>query len=60
MVIHCASNHPYTFSNKSKRKLEKENIAMCKIDNFCNSNKIKKIIFISAINTYGVLKKKHK
>ena len=58
-VIHCASNHPYTFSNKSKRKLEKENIAMCKkIDNFCNSNKIKKIIFISAINTYGTIEKK--
>ena len=59
VVIHCASNHPYTFSNKSKRKLEKENIAMCKkIDNFCNSNKIKKIIFISAINTYGTIEKK--
>ena len=32
---------------------------MCKnINNFCNNNKVKKIIFISAINAYGVIDKK--
>ena len=33
---------------------------MCKnINNFCNNNKVKKIIFISAINAYGVIDKKN-
>ncbi len=57
-IIHCASNHPYTISKKEKNKLKKENILMSKnLSDYCNKKKIKKVIFISAINTYGSIKK---
>ena len=54
LVIHCASNHPYTVSTKSKKVLLEENLKMSKnIHEFLIKKKIPKLVFISSVGVYG-------
>ena len=51
IVIHCANKH---YNSPGKGNFYKENIQITKnINEFCNTNKIKKLIFLSSVDVYG-------
>ena len=56
-VIHCASKHYFSKNIKNIKKLYSENIKMSNnLKNFCNKNKVKKLIFLSSVDVYGAPK----
>ena len=58
-VVHCAVKKPSSRLNNNLNKMYKNNIIMVKnLIEFSNNNKVKKFIFLSAMDVYGNIKKK--
>ena len=59
VVIHCASKHPFSKVKGGMKNLYSTNVKITKnIINFCNKKNVKKVIFLSAILAYGLIKKR--
>ena len=58
-IIHCASKNPLSKSGNGSRNMYSTNLKMTRnLIKFSNKNKVKKIIFLSAMDVYGMIKKK--
>ena len=58
-VVHCAAKNPLSKSKVSLRNMYSSNIKMTKnLIKFSNKNKIKKLIFLSAMDIYGPITNK--
>ena len=58
-IIHCASKNPLSKLGNSSRNIYSTNIKITKnLIKFSNENSVKKIIFFSAMDVYGSIKKK--
>lgn len=58
-IIHCAAKNPLSKTGSNPKNIYSANIQMTKnIINFSNKNNVKKIIFLSAMDVYGSIKKK--
>ena len=58
-IIHCASKNPLSKLGNSSRNMYSTNIKMTRnLIKFSNKNNVKKIIFLSAMDVYGLIKKK--
>ena len=59
LVIHCAAKHPFSKKGGNMRNIYSTNMKITKnIIKFCNENGVKKVIYLSAILVYGLIKKK--
>ena len=59
LVIHCAAKHPFSKKGVNMRNIYSTNMKITKnIIKFCNENGVKKVIYLSAILVYGLIKKK--
>lgn len=58
-IIHCAAKNPLSKIGSNPKNIYSANIKMTKnIINFSNKNNVKKIIFLSAMDVYGLIKTK--
>jgi nucleoside-diphosphate-sugar epimerase len=58
IIIHCASKNPLSKYKNDSKKIYSTNIKMTKnLINFSNKSKVKKIVFLSAMDIYGSIKK---
>jgi len=58
-IIHCAAKNPLSKNGNSAKNIYLINLKITKnIINFSNKNKIKKIIFLSAMDVYGSINNK--
>ena len=58
-IIHCAAKNPLSKIGSNPQNIYSTNIKMTKnIINFSNKNNVKKIIFLSAMDVYGSIKKR--
>jgi len=59
VVIHCASKHPFSKVEGGMKNLYLTNVKITKnIINYCNKKNVKKVIFLSAMLAYGLIKTK--
>ena len=59
VIIHCASKTPLSKVGGDMKAIYKKNIKITKnLIKFSNKNNVKKIIFLSSMNVYGLVKKK--
>ena len=59
VIIHCASKNPASKLGNSSKNIYSTNIKMTKnLIKFSNKNNVKKIIFLSAMDVYGLIKTK--
>tara|TARA_Y100000590_G_scaffold57472_1_gene60453 strand:+ start:720 stop:1607 length:888 start_codon:yes stop_codon:yes gene_type:complete len=58
-IIHCASKTPLSKVGGDMKKIYDKNIKITKnLIKFSNKNNVKKIIFLSSMNVYGLIKKR--
>ena len=58
-IIHCAAKNPLSLIGNNPEDMYRTNMKITKnIINFSNKKNVKKIIFLSAMDVYGTIKKK--
>ena len=57
-IIHCAAKTPLSKTGIKRKIIYKENTKITKnLIKFSNENNVKKLIFLSSVNVYGLIKK---
>ena len=59
VIIHCAAKNPLSKKGNDMKSIYEKNLKITKnLIKFSNENSVKKMIFLSSVNVYGLIKKK--
>ena len=59
VIIHCAAKNPLSKKENDMKSIYEKNLKITKnLIKFSNENNVKKMIFLSSVNVYGLIKKK--